>query len=165
MFCFAHTLCGQIKPTPEHQVKADYLLNFTRFVNWPPETFVAPNSPFIIGIMGNDPFGSYLDDIVAGERVGEHPIQVQRYNDLADVGNCQVLFIDTGDPERTKELIAAFEGESVLTVGDVESFADWGGDICFFKEHKKLRIKINLAAAKAAHLEISSKLLRIAKIY
>lgn len=141
------------------QVKAVFLFNFTQFVNWPANNFSSPASPFVIGILGNDPFGSYLDKVVEGEKVDSHPIEIQRYSDIDDVKNCQILFTS-----RSYSAIKNLRIRSILTVGDENDFAADGGIIRFFVEHNKIRLQINLKAAKAANLDISSKLLRLADV-
>jgi hypothetical protein len=156
---------AQTKPALEFQVKAAFLYNFTRFVSWPSSAFASPTAPFVIGILGNDPFGSYLEDIVDQEKVDEHPIVIQHYNDIKDIGNCQMLFIPSGDDKKIKEALATAAHQNILTVGGADKFVHWGGVIGFIKEDNKLRVQINVAAAKAAGLEISSKLLKISKIY
>ena len=118
--------------SPEYQVKAVFLFNFTQFVEWPENAFEDEQSPLIIGVLGDDPFGSYLDETVQGEKV--------------------------------KQALIDLKGRSVLTVGDVADFARQGGVVRFFNENNKIRIRINLEAAKAANLTISSKLLRLADV-
>ncbi|MGF7079352.1 YfiR family protein [Mucilaginibacter sp. UYCu711] len=156
---------AQNKPALEYQVKAAFLYNFTRFISWPASAFNSPKAPFIIGIVGNDPFGSYLEDIIDQEKVDDHPIIVQRYHDIRDINNCQILYISAGDNNKIKEIIAGVAHKNVLTVSDADKFVNWGGIINFFKDDNKLRVQINTAAAKAAGVEISSKLLKISKIH
>jgi YfiR/HmsC-like len=148
----------------EYQLKAAFLFNFTRFINWPSQAFNSPDDPFVIGIAGNDPFGSYLDAIVEGEQVAGHHIVVVRYHDVKDIPACQILFIDIKEPAKVKEILAMADRRNTLTVSDADNFTNWGGDVQFFKEENKIKIEINIAAAKAAQLEISSKLLRVAKV-
>lgn len=156
---------AQNKPALEYQVKAAFIYNFTRFISWPSSAFNSPTAPFVIGIVGNDPFGSYLEDIIAQEKVDGHPIIVQRYRDIKDINNCQILYISVGDNNKIKEIISGVAHKNVLTVGDADKFVNWGGAINFFKDDNKLRVQINKAAAKAAGVEISSKLLKISKIH
>lgn len=156
---------AQNKPVLEYQVKAAFLYNFTRFISWPSSTFNSPTAPFIIGIIGNNPFGTYLEDIIDQEKVNDHPIIVQRYHDIKDINNCQILYISIGDDNKIKEVIASVAHKNVLTVSDAAKFANWGGIINFFKDDNKLRVQINTAAARAAGVEISSKLLKISKIH
>ncbi|HKR05754.1 MAG TPA: YfiR family protein [Bacteroidia bacterium] len=159
----SHLLCGQNKTAPEYQVKAVFLYNFTQFIEWPPSSFKEPDDPFIIGIIGDDPFGSYLDETVAGERFGTHPIKIQRYNDVKNISNCQILYISSDDVETTKKILSAVSGKGVLTVSDVPNFYKWGGTVRFFTENNKIRLQINVDLSKAEELDISSKLLNVAK--
>ncbi len=156
---------AQNKPVLEYQVKAAFLYNFTRFISWPSSAFNSPTAPFVIGIIGNDPFGSYLEDIIDQEKVGDHPLIVQRYHDIKDINNCQILYISMGDDNKIKEVIAGVAHKNVLTVSDAAKVVNRGGIINFFKDDNKLRVQINAAAAKAAGVEISSKLLKISKIH
>lgn len=156
-------LHAQDKPALEYKVKAAFLYNFTRFVNWQPAAFHSPDAPFVIGIIGNDPFGTYIEDIVEGEKVGDRDIIVQRYSDIKEINNCQIIFISISETAKTKEIISSIEHQNILTVSDDEHFLKSGGQLRFFKESNKVRIQINMTAVKKSQLEISSKLLRIAK--
>lgn len=115
-----------------------------------------------IGVLGNNPFGSYLEQAVAGETMDGRKLVIRYCSDIKEALGCQMLFINT--PGRTKEVLAALSGKSILTVGDGEDFAKNGGMIQFYLANNKTRIKINLTAAKAANITISSKLLRLAEI-
>lgn len=148
----------------EYQVKAVFLFNFTRFVDWPSTSFEAVNSPFVIGILGNDPFGTYIDETVNGENAGQHPIVIRRYKTTKDIDNCQILFINPDDAEQIKPILSELKEKNILTVSDANNFAALGGIIGFFMENNKIRMQINTDAAKAASLSISSKLLSVAKI-
>ncbi|MFT3911726.1 MAG: YfiR family protein [Ferruginibacter sp.] len=148
----------------EYQVKAVFLYNFTRFVDWPAATFESATSPFVIGILGNDPFGNYIDETVSGESTGEHPIVIKRFKTVKDIDNCQILFINSTDAETIKSVLSDTREKKILTVSDANNFASLGGIIGFFIENNKIRMQINTEAAKAASLSISSKLLGVAKI-
>lgn len=148
-------------PSTANQVKAVFIYNFTQFVEWPPNSFSNSTSPFVIGILGQDPFGSYLESVVEGENFGSHPIVVQHYNNIKEINNCHILFINTPDPSSA---IKVGQNRSILTVGDQNRFASSGGMIRFFIENNKIRLQINLKAAKAANLSLSSKLLRLADV-
>lgn len=163
VLCGVNFLHAQSKSALEYQVKAAFLYNFTRFISWPAEAFSEPDSPFLIGIAGNDPFGSYIDELVEGENVDGHPIVVQRYKDVNDVGNCHVLFINIDAHLKVKEIFTRIN-KNTLTVSDVNGFINWGGEIHFYKEDNKIKIQVNMEAVKKSQLEISSKLLKIAKI-
>ena len=157
-------LTAQRLTSRENQVKAVFLFNFTQFVEWPARSFSSPDSPFIIGVIGNDPFGSYLDETVAGEKVMNHPLVIQRYKDLNELQNCHLLFIGQDDPQKIKAILDVVNRRHTLTVSDYKNFAYSGGMIRFFTQDNKTRLQINLSIAKAAELNISSKLLRVAEI-
>lgn len=148
----------------EYQVKAVFLFNFTRFVDWPGPSFESPNSPFVIGILGNDPFGAYIDTTVNGEKVDGHTIIIKRYRNIKEIDNCHILFISTGDGEQIKAMLPDLKQRHILTVSDANNFASLGGIIGFFMENNKIRMQINMEAARASSLNISSKLLGVAKI-
>lgn len=147
-----------------YQVKAVFLFNFSQFVDWPPAAFAGPRSPITICVLGHDPFGAALDDIVQGEIVNGRPLEVQRYRSVAELGDCHILFIDRSEQSRLGEILAQLDGRSVLTVGDSDGFARRGGMIRFMTVGNKIRLRVNLDAAQAAGLTISSKLLRPAEI-
>ena len=152
------------QPSPEYQVKAVFLFNFTQFVEWPASAFSEGQAPLVIGVLGEDPFGSYLDETVQGEKVNGHPIVVRRFNSAEGARSCHILFINGAATEMQKQALADLKGRSVLTVSDATSFARQGGMVRFFTENNKIRIRINLEITKAANLTISSKLLRLAEI-
>jgi hypothetical protein len=148
----------------EYQVKAAFLFNFTQFVEWPATAFSAPNAPFVIGILGDDPFGTFIDETVTGEKIGLHPLVVQRYRDSKEMKTCHILFISTTDPERIKECLSLIANHT-LTVSDAGSFMKMGGMIRFFTEKNKIRLQVNPDAARLADLNISAKLLRVSDIF
>jgi preprotein translocase subunit Sec61beta len=148
----------------EYRVKAVFLFNFTQFVEWPTTAFAGPTSPFVIGILGDDPFGTYIDETIANEKVNGHPLQIQRYRDIKEMKHCHILFINSNDPERVRENLL-FVSHNTLTVSDAGNFIRMGGMIRFFTENNKIRLQINPDAAKAADLFISSKLLRVSEIF
>lgn len=148
----------------EYQVKAVFLFNFSQFVDWPSGAFPDAGSPLVIGILGDDPFGHYLDDAVRGERVNNRPMLVRRFARVGDIGVCHILFISQSESGRMQQTLESLKGRSILTVGDTDAFSRIGGIIRFAVENSKVRLKINLRAAKDAHLTISSKLLRPAEI-
>ena len=150
--------------TPEYQLKAVFLFNFTQFVEWPSAAFSSPNSPIVIGVLGADPFGSYLDETVRGETVNGRPLIVQRYTKIEEVDTCHVLFVSRSETARVQHILARLRGRSILSVSDIDGFATQGGVIRFLTVSNKVRLRINLEAARLANLTISSKLLRPADI-
>lgn len=155
---------GQSLPSREYQVKAVFLFNFTQFVDWPPAAFPEDTASLMICVLGDDPFGSYLDDIVKGEQVNNRHLTVRRFRRAEDVRACQVLFISRSEEKNLERALAALKGADVLTVSDADAFATHGGMIQLATENGRIRLKINVDAAKASSLTISSKLLRSAEI-
>jgi hypothetical protein len=147
----------------EYQVEAAFMFNFTKFVEWPASAFNNSTEPFVVGIVGNDPFGQYLREIIAGEKVMEHNIIIERYRDLSAVGKCHMLFVNL--PGKTAEALNQLKDRSILTISDNENFAENGGMIQFYPENETIRLRTNVNAVKSANLNVSSKLLRIAKLY
>ena len=156
---------AQAPPAPtEYQVKAIFLFNFSQFVDWPAAAFADGRSPLVIGVLGSDPFGATLDEIVRGETVNGRPLAVRRYESVEQIEACHILFIERSQDEQLDAVLAALKGRNVLTVGDFEGFARRGGIIRFVTVGNKIRLRVNLAAAQDAKLTISSKLLRPAQI-
>ena len=151
-------------PAAEYQLKAVFLFNFAQFVEWPAEAFPEPKAPLIIGVLGDDPFGTYLDETVHGEKVNDRPLSIQRYRRIDDIKTCHILFISRSEANQLEPIFASLKGRHVLTVSDFSGFAQSGGMIRFVTEKNKIRLRINLEAAKTAELTISSKLLRPAEI-
>ena len=148
----------------EYQVKAVFLYNFTQFTEWPTGTFPASNAPIVIGIVGEDPFGSTMDHLVRGEVVRGHPLVVRRLQADDDLRSCQVLFISRSEKARLPELLNKIKGSPVLTVGDVEGFAQQGGMVNLLLVNKTVKMEINPAVAEEAGLRISGKVLSLARI-
>jgi hypothetical protein len=160
---FLQQLSAAEAPT-QYQVKAVFVYNFSHFVEWPPQAFAASNDPFIIGIIGTDPFGAQLDEAVHGEQIDGHPIMVQRFRTLAEIRHCHILYIDRSENARFPAILAALDHQSTLTVADAGEPAERGVMIQFATENNRIRLKINVESARAAGLTISSKLLRPAEI-
>jgi hypothetical protein len=150
-------------PTPT-QVEAVFLFNFSQFVEWPPQSFREAGSPLVIGVLGSDPFGTTLDQVVQGESVNGRVLAVQRFRRIEEVTDCQILFISRSEQDRLPQILQHLKGRSILTVSDMEEFAVHGGMIRFVIVENKIRLRINVGAVRAAGLTISSKLLRPAQI-
>lgn len=150
--------------SPEYQLKAVFLFNFAQFVEWPTSAFPEPDTPLSICILGEDPFGGYLDETVRGETVANHPLSVRRYRTVEEIKGCHILFVGRKEQAHLSEILDSLKGHSVLTVSDAERFASRGGMIRFVTDHNRIRLRINLEAARAANLTLSSKLLRPAQI-
>ncbi len=160
---FANATPG-VTRTPEYDLKAVFLFQFAHFVEWPAKAFSDDHSPITIGVLGDDPFGDGLDEIVANEVVGGRKLIVRRYRGLDQVDSCQILFICASEAGRMVAILSRLRGRSVLTVGDTDQFVTQNGIIGFKLSKNRLKLRINLAAADTAKLTISSKLLRQAEI-
>jgi len=148
----------------EHQVKAVYLFNFAQFIEWPEKTFSDTNDPIILGILGKDPFGLFLEETVKGEVVNGHPIIVQRYANVNQIKACHILFIHSSVNTRMDNILNDLKGQNILTVSDATNFTKLGGMIRFVKDANKIKLQINLNTVKEADITISSKLLRLSEI-
>jgi hypothetical protein len=148
----------------EYQVKAVFIFNFSHFVEWPAASFTTPSDPFVIGILGSDPFGARLDEAVRNERVGAHPIVVRRLRDAGDTAGCQLLFIDRSQAGQLAQVLAALGSRPVLTVSEIDGAAQRGVMVEFTTQNNRIGLRINDRAAHAGGLVISSKLLRLAEI-
>ena len=147
---------------PEYDLKAAFLFNFAKFVEWPASAFIHERAPLTICVYGEDPFGSTLDAVVQGERVGERSLLVQRPDSLDDLDECHVLFVCRSEKNRLGEVMDQVEGKPVLTVADTDGFLRAGGIVNFILEGSKVRFLIDQAAAERNSLRISSKLMRLA---
>jgi len=155
---------AQAAPVNEYQLKAVFLFNFAQFVDWPPAAFPDSQTPLVICVLGEDQFGNSLDETVRGEKVNDRPLVVERYRRLDDLKTCHILFVSRSENDHLMQIITALQGRNILTVSDATGFAQHGGMVEFVTDKNKIRLDINLDAAKAANLTISSKLLRPATI-
>jgi hypothetical protein len=144
----------------EYQVKAAFLLNFTKFVEWPATEPTDSHTPFAICIFGEDPFGKALDEVIEGETLNDRKVIVRRI-DAEPLGSCQVLFLSKSVTQVPH--ILATVGSGVLTVGEGEGFIHEGGIIAFVIENRRVRFDINQRAAQHAGLTLSSRLLSVAR--
>jgi len=151
-------------PATEYQVKAAYLFNFGQFVEWPAAAFPSSNAPFVIGILGDDPFGSVIDDVVRGESLEGHPLVVQRFRTPGEISACNILFIGRNEAPTLDQTLRALRGRHILTVTDVAGDEGRSAIIVLLTENNRIRMRINLAEARANDLVISSKLLRPAEV-
>jgi hypothetical protein len=147
----------------EYQLKAVFLFNFAQFVDWPADTFGAADTPLVIGVVGADPFGSYLDEVVQGEQVKGRALVVRRFRKIEDAGDCHILFLGEGGVGgRRDALPASLTERHVLTVSDANGAS--GAIIQFVDASSRIRLRIDAVRAEQSGLTISSKLLRAAEI-
>jgi len=148
----------------EYQVKAVFLFNFSRFVEWPASAFASPQSPFLVCVFGHDPFGADLDEVVKGESVNGRPLTVRRVRGVAEISECQILFIHQSEERRLGEVLPALNHRSTLTVSDGPGTARRGVMIRLATVQGRVRMHVNVDEARAAALVISSNILRAAEI-
>jgi hypothetical protein len=147
----------------EYQVKAAFLFNFAKFVEWPADAFEGPQDPVAICVVGKDPFGESLDSVVRGETVSGRPLVVRRPRNPEEIRECQIIFLARSERAYQDDVLSFVEGASILTVGEDEGFLTDGGIIRFLLEKNRVRFDINLTAAETNRLKLSSKLLRLAR--
>lgn len=169
--CFLSIILHATSPTPvqaalpqEYQIKAVFLYNFALFVEWPASSFPDSHAPIVIGILGRDPFGTYLQEAISGEKVNNRSIVIAHYNSVEEIKQCHILFISSSESGRLETHLQGLGDRPILTVSDFEGFAQRGGMIRFKNEKNKIRFRINVEATTAANLTVSSKLLRHADI-
>lgn len=147
----------------EYQIKAAFLYNFTKFVEWPAEAFTDSGAPMIVGILGDDPFGVALESI-QDKTVKGRKLEIKRFESIQGVEFCHILFISSSKKERLAQILEALKNSSVLTVGERDGFTQLGGMVNFTIKKNKIRFEINPDAAEQARLKLNSKLLRLGKV-
>jgi hypothetical protein len=155
---------AQTNPSVEYQVKAAFLFNFAKFVEWPAEAFLNEQTPITLCVFGHDPFGGALDEIARGEAINNREVLVRRINELPGLNSCQLIFVGNKEDKRLSELLNSLRGRSALVVGETGGDAEAGVVIQFFSEGNKVRFAVNVDAMQRAKLRVSSKLLALAKI-
>jgi hypothetical protein len=145
----------------EYQVKAAFLYNFTKFIEWP-ESSSGASDPFTLCIYGANPFGGSLENLVRGKTIKGRPFGVRDVTSSSQTAGCQVLFISRAERGHMADILAGVHRAGLLTVGETKGFIDQGGVINFIMESNHVRFAINLRAAQRAGLKISSRLLNLA---
>ena len=171
---FADTSSAKYK---EYEVKAAFIFNFLKFIDWPEEKTAANNNQIIIGIIGEDPFGP-ATDVFKGKSIEERKLLLTRFEGIEQINKmpekeknkhldaiktCHLLFICQSEQKQFRDIIEIVRNSSVLTVADTDGFIEAGGIISLFTEENKIRFDINQAAAESTGLKIRSQLLRLAK--
>jgi len=154
----------QAEMPEEYQVKAAFLFNFAKFVEWPADTFKAADDPMAICVLGQDPFSGGLEDLVRDKTVAGRPFVVRKVSTIPQAIKCQIVFVTASERKRVRSILDELKGRSILTVGEAEDFTANGGVINFKLKDARVRIEIDTVAAERANLHISSKLLSLAEI-
>jgi len=155
---------AQGQSVTEYQVKAAFLFNFARFVEWPADAFPSADSALQICVLGQDPFGREFEQVIVDKTVSGHRIEIAHPDGVPQARSCQILFIAASEKARLASILQRLKGTSVLIVGDTPGFAALGGAINFVIDDGRVRFEINLKAAELAHLKISARLLTVAKV-
>jgi hypothetical protein len=155
---------AQSEPLGEYQLKAAFLFNFAKFIDWPATSFSSPQSPFSICILGTDPFGHAMDDVLRDKSVDNRPVAISRLKNVAQVKQCHMVFVSQSETAHLADIIQQLRGARVLLVGESDGFAAAGGMIQFTREDNHVRFLINPEAADRAGLKVSSKLLSLARV-
>jgi hypothetical protein len=165
-------LCGlaiapaaNAQPSAEYRLKAVFIYHFTQFVDWPREAFIDRESPFVIGILGEDPFGDYLKEAVRDEKVHGRAIVVRHVTMSDSIDGVQILYVSPSERHRERQILERVKGRPILTVADTPGFAASGGAIQFFTDRGRIRLRVNVDSARGSSLNISSRLLGLADIY
>lgn len=148
----------------EYQIKAAFLFKFTKFVEWPEWVYDNEGQPLVMGILGKDPFGPYLDRILVGKKVRDRPVEIRRFASLENMEYCHVLFVSRSEEKKLEAVIDSVGRDGILTVSDLDGFAARGGAIQFVLEDDKVRFAVNPDAAGRAGLKISSRFLKLARL-
>lgn len=163
ILCFLAAVT-QAQSATEYQVKAAFLFNFAKFVEWPADAFSAADAPLQICVLGQDPFGHEFEQVIVDKNVNGHRIEVVHPSGVPQAKACHIIFVATPEKQQVREILRGLRGASVLTVGDTAGFVQMGGVINFVLDENRVRFEINVKAAERAHLKISSRLLTVAKL-
>jgi len=148
----------------EYQVKAAFLINFPKYVEWPDNTFTNISSPFVIGVLGETKVTDELQKIITGRMVNDRGFVLKHLNSIEEAGGCHILFIAADQQQRTPDFLAKLKNTGVLTVGESDDFLNNGGIINLARRDRKIALEVNLGAAANAQIKISSKLLSVASV-
>jgi hypothetical protein len=149
-------------PLPtDYEVKAAFLYNFAKFVRWPDDAASGPR--FVLAIVGDDPFGAVIDRAFLGKTVLGRPVEIRRTRSVREAAGAQMAFIGASERAHLAEVLGALKGGSVLTVGDMDRFADGGGMVGFRLKDSTVRFEVNLRELRQARLQMSSQIIRLAQ--
>lgn len=162
LFAAAGSRAQESQPS-EYQVKAAFIFNFAKFIDWPPVAFSDTKAPLVIGVFGDKPFCADLERAVQGKVINTRTVLVKECQTVEEAAQCQLLFIGAPAKERLPEILAGLMKTNIVTISESEGFIKAGGAINFFREGKKIRFEINDEVVKRASFKIDSKLLGLSK--
>jgi hypothetical protein len=163
------TVCVVISPTAglvptEYEVKAALIYNLAKFVEWPPSALPDAQPNLLLCVLGHDPFGANLEQTIAGKLVHGKALTIRRFHKADNAHGCHIVFISSSERGHLAQLLNAFQGGPVLTIGEMEQFATRGGMVNFIIEDNRVQFEINIDAAERAGLKISSRALKLARV-
>ena len=148
----------------EYQLKAAFIFNIAKFVEWPTDAFQSPKDPIVLCILGASPFGDALAQAANGKTIDDRKFAIRPVSDLRQAGGCHILFVSASERKRFRSILGEIASSGILTVGDVESFSIEGGVVNLKLDGDKIRIRINVQAAERERIRISSKLLSLSQV-
>jgi len=148
----------------EYAIKAEFIERFTRFIDWPDEAFSGPDSPFVLCVIGDNPFDEFLGRLARDRKIKDRKVRVVQPTKLSELDSCHLLFIAASESGRLHAILARTQGEPILTIGDTPGFGQAGVVINFFLEQDVVHFEINLDAARRTGLTFSTKLLKLARV-
>ena len=148
---------------PEYKLKAAVLLNIIKFVDWPPTAFSSDDMPLTVGILGIDPFGPFMEEVLDGRKIKGRTVRIKRSNILSELMDCQVLFISDSKKRILKNILDEVRGQPIFIVGDMDQFVQSGGMISIVREDDKIHFDVNRTAYKASDFTINAQLLKLAR--
>jgi hypothetical protein len=162
----AQQAAAQDQAPMDYQVKAAFIVNFPKYVDWPDSVFATTNSPITVAVIGDDNVADEFANMIAkGKSVGGHPIVLKRITDEKDIAaNCQIVFVGVSERERNSVILKKAQASGILTVGESDDFLEKGGVINLVHQGRKIHLQVNLAAAQEQHLKISSRLLMVSDV-
>jgi YfiR/HmsC-like len=161
----AISVSAELSRPAEYELKAAFLYNFIKFTEWPAQALGKQEEPFVIGVLGKDPFGAALDKLIEGETVQNKTIVARRFPRMDEAAaNSHVLFISSSEESHLPAILRLVDRQGILSVSEIENFAQRGGMINLKKENNKIVFEINIEAAKRAGLTMNAQLLKLAKI-
>jgi YfiR/HmsC-like len=162
LLLFHVALNAHATATRMEQIEAAFVYNFTKFIEWPPQSFANVNAPIVIGVLGDSPMAAALEEVVHDRKVNGHPIVVRMIHSVADARSAHVLFVSVTEIPMWTQVQAAMETLPIVTIGESPSFGKSGGTINFVPQDDKVRFEINMSAAERSGVKISAQLQKLA---
>jgi hypothetical protein len=147
----------------EYQVKAAYLYNFLKYIEWPPEAFESESAPFVVGLMGNNSFNEAIEQAIKGKSIKGRQLEIKRLKWGQSLRICHILYISSYEQRHLPQILQSIKGASILTIGEMDQFTELGGIINLMMEENRVLFEINLSVAEQSQIKISSRLLALAK--